>query len=500
MNHTLDDSLPNSLLPKRDESADRTDGQRLRKRPLGRYRYVRLRWRVLFGAIDSVGTALFRAARGLRRYLLGPTPPAPDPPDDPRVILLVQLDHLGDAIISTAVLPALRRRYPEASIEVLAGTANREVFEAAPEVDRVHVSRANRFTRGLARFAWIPAMLWWGLRLRSRRVDLGLDVRGDFPVAMILWLAGARRRFGWDCGGGGFLLTDRVDFVFGRPEVESRWAMLAALGIAAPEDSHAGRPRVQPPETIRRQMDQRWAGDPEGATSVCSDPIHSTSVCSDPIHRVKLGKNNARLRETKTRPHECGHYERCANGSGRDPADTTGCTSRVVLHVGSGTPAKQWPVEHWRELLGRILVDYGAQVALVGGRKDRIIARAILGDRSWPGVTDLTGRLTFVELAALLQGADVLVGADSGPAHLAAAVGTPAIVLFSGTNNASQWQPCGDRVTIVRRQVDCSPCHRERCPRDGHPCLQQLPPAQVAGEVQRELSGGAVRQAERLAA
>jgi hypothetical protein len=103
-------------------------------------------------------------------------------------------------------------------------------------------------------------------------------------------------------------------------------------------------------------------------------------------------------------------------------------------------------------------------------------------------VADWTGRLSIVELAALLEQADVLVGADSGPAHLAAAVGTPAVVLFSGTNSAGQWQPCGEQVTVIRHEVDCSPCHRGRCPRAGHPCMRLIRPQEVAAEVQRVLA------------
>ncbi|MBN2473484.1 MAG: glycosyltransferase family 9 protein [Pirellulales bacterium] len=419
--------------------------QRLRRMPLGRYRYVRARWRILFAVVDFLGEAVFGAGRSVRRLVASRArPPAREyPPEQPKVILLVQLDHLGDAILSTAVLPVLRDRYPAASIEVLAGAWNREVFEAMPQVDRVHVSRINRFARGsLTRFAWIPAMLWWGLRLRRRRVDLGLDVRGEFPVAVILWLCGARRRIGWDCGGGGFLLTDRVDFVPGRPEVESRWAVVSALGIDLPETPAARKPRFCPSESARRRIGRRLAELPSPGSAPC-----------------------------------------------------------VVLHVGAGTQAKSWPVEHWRELLGRIIVGHGAQIILVGSGKDRPTAWQILGSRPWPGVTDWTGALTQNELAALLRRADVLVGADSGPAHLAAAVGTAVVVLFSGTNHARQWRPAGERVTVLRHAVACSPCHRERCPRAEHPCMSGLLPGRVAAELEGVLAEPpAGRRGRRIAA
>ncbi len=401
------------------------DPARLRRRPLGRYRYVRLRWRVLFAVVDAVGVILVRAARWFRR------PARPD--SEVRSILLVQLDHLGDAVLTTAMLPGLRRRFPAASLEVVCGAAGKDVFQAAPEVDRVRVAGVHRFARGkLRRFAWAAAAVWWGLALRRARFDLAIDVRGDFSVAVILWLSGARRRVGWAAGGGGFLLTDSAEFVAGRPEVESRAALLAVLGIDARQEDEPLRPRFTPSDRARRGVGER--------------------------------------------------LERHLSG---------GCTEapRVVVHVGAGTLAKAWPEGHFEELVGRLVVEQGAEVILVGGLADRAVAARILGNRPWPGVADWAGELTIDELAALIERADVLVGADSGPAHLAAAVDTPAVVLFSGTNQPQQWQPPGHVVCVLRHAVECSPCHRHRCPRAGHPCMAGIQPQRVVAAVAAVLDG-----------
>jgi ADP-heptose:LPS heptosyltransferase len=103
------------------------------------------------------------------------------------------------------------------------------------------------------------------------------------------------------------------------------------------------------------------------------------------------------------------------------------------------------------------------------------------------GVIDWTGILNLSELAAVLSSADLFVGADSGPAHLAAAVGRPVVVLFSGTNNPRQWRPCGEQVAIVRHPVECSPCHARRCPLPNHPCMRDLTPDSVARAVDGRL-------------
>ena len=390
----------------------------------GPYRYTRRRWHVVFAAIDRLGTLAMTAGRTLarlvgKRSFVGGSAPS----QDAKVILLIQLDRLGDAIITTAMLPLLRQSFPDASIEVLAARWNCDMFRAAPQVDHVHVSGVNRFADGLsARLAWIPATLWWGWKLRHRKVDLGIDVRGEFPMALILWLCGARRRLGWDCGGGGFLLTDSPRYVPNRPELESRMALLAELGI---EPSAFGR--LDPPTFIVDEKSRRRIAE-------------------------KLEGNERPL---------------------------------AVLHVGAGTPAKQWTAAAWRELLWRLTACRNMSVVLVGGNSDIAVAREILDDRHWPWVTDWTGRLSLAELAAVTERADVFIGADSGPAHLAAAVATPTVVLFSGTNDRRQWQPRGHCVEVVCAEVNCSPCHLRRCNRPEHPCMSRITPQSVQAVVEK---------------
>lgn len=401
------------------ETADRYRRGRPRRRPIGSYRYVRLRWRVLFTCLDWIGWAVVRLARGWKDRL-GLVPPRFA---EPRSILLVQLDHLGDSIISTVMLPLLRARYPRARIDVLASSWNREVFAAAPEVDKVHVSRVNRFSRR-HRLLWLPATLGWAWRLRRQRYDLAVDIRGEFPLALLIWLSGARRRLGWDCGGGGFLLTDSPRFAPRRPEVATRLALLAQLGIHPREDADLVGPRIDPGDRARREIARRLA---------------DVATPGRPL---------------------------------------------FVLHVTAGTAAKRWPIHCWQRLIERLIVEHRVQIIIVGAEEDRGLSADLAGRLSVDDVFDWTGQLRFVELAALLEQADLFVGADSGPAHLASAVNTAAVVLFSGTNDSRQWRPWGSRIAVVRQEVACSPCHRTECFWADHPCMQHLAVSAVMREIE----------------
>lgn len=159
----------------------------------------------------------------------------------------------------------------------------------------------------------------------------------------------------------------------------------------------------------------------------------------------------------------------------------------IVAHIAAGTPAKQWPVEHWHQLLRRLATRHDMGVVLIGGAADRAIARQILEDSLADRVVDLVGRLDLWQLAGLLREAAIFVGPDSGPAHLAAAAGTATVVLFSGTNEPSVWQPRGRRVFVLQHRPPCAPCHRPACPLADHPCMRGLSPARVADLVERLL-------------
>jgi hypothetical protein len=147
---------------------------------VGRYRYSKLRWRLLVHALDFCGAILVAIARKVRpaRTVVRP-----------RKILVVQLDHLGDAVLSTPLIAELRAAYPEATIDVLASPSNHEVFEADPLVNLVKVAERTWFERRPDRWGLITAVWNLGWSLRAVRYDLGIDVRGDVLTVMVLALA-----------------------------------------------------------------------------------------------------------------------------------------------------------------------------------------------------------------------------------------------------------------------------------------------------------------------
>jgi heptosyltransferase-2 len=379
-----------------------------------RYRYSKRRYRILFGALDAIATPLVRTTRAL-------APRAPR--NDPRSILVVQLDHVGDAVLSTPMLRALNQRFPDAAVDVLASAWNHEIFQDNPHVRQVHVSQRNWQARGQGRPSHFGEALRLGRRMRRWQYDLGIDPRGDFLIALLLRLAGIPRRLGWGAGGGGFLLTDSPEWDPRRHEVDARLALLEPLGI----NRYSRAPELFPSWSDQYAVREALAALPE-------------------------------LREPL-----------------------------VILHVSAGTSAKRWPVPYLAELVKRLLQLMDGTLILVGDRPDRLRARHLARvDRR---VVDWTGRLPLMQLASLLEEAALFIGADSGPAHIAAAMGTPSVILFSGTNRPECWRPSGHAVHILRWPVACSPCHLKDCPVPSHPCMTGIRPSDVIDAVEQILPG-----------
>ncbi len=156
----------------------------------------------------------------------------------------------------------------------------------------------------------------------------------------------------------------------------------------------------------------------------------------------------------------------------------------VVVGVGAARPLRVWPGRHLRALVD--ILSRSVKVALVGDARDAQRFRGVV----WPrGVWNGLGRTSLVELAGLLQRARLYVGMDSGPAHLAAAVGTPAVVLYGPTHPALGMRPRGVApVWTLGLPLACRPCslHGEGgCPLGTHRCMEDLSPARVARFVLR---------------
>ncbi|HVL99654.1 MAG TPA: glycosyltransferase family 9 protein [Egibacteraceae bacterium] len=153
----------------------------------------------------------------------------------------------------------------------------------------------------------------------------------------------------------------------------------------------------------------------------------------------------------------------------------------VVVHPGASVPARAWAPERYTRLVDALA--RSGRAVVVTGTPDEATLTARVSGPSRPGVTDLGGRTDLAELGGLMAGADAVVVGNTGPAHLAAAVGTPVASLYAPTVPAVRWRPWRVPHALLHRDVACAGCRARECPVPAHPCIDGVDVAEVLDAV-----------------
>jgi ADP-heptose:LPS heptosyltransferase len=152
----------------------------------------------------------------------------------------------------------------------------------------------------------------------------------------------------------------------------------------------------------------------------------------------------------------------------------------VVVHPGASVPARAWAPERNAALVAA-LAARGRRVVVTGGPGERDLTALVAGDAG----VDLGGRTDFAGLADVIAGAECIVVGNTGPAHLAAAVGTPVVSLFAPTVPPVRWRPWRVPHALLYVDVPCAGCRARECPVPGHPCLGGVAVEDVVAAVGR---------------
>lgn len=393
--------------------------------------------------------------------------------EPPRRLLLVRPDHLGDALLATPVAGLLRAALPGAEIDWLVGPWSAEVVRRAGGAGTVRTVAFPGFTRSPKRSPVEPyrLLLDEAARLRDRRYDAALVLRPDhWWGAMLIAAAGVPRRFGFAVAECRPFLTDLL-----------------------PLPGGDGRHAVRMNQALARLAATRLGGAVASASLV--DPSFSPTEDEIGWARAWLAAPRGGGLASAGEPGRSADDAAGGRPGGRRPL--------VVVHPGSGAVLKNWPPARWAEMVRLLRARAGVEVVLTGGPTEGALVGSVAAGLD-PAPRALVGSTTLGQLAALFAEAALVVGGDSGPLHLAAAVGTRTVRIYGPTDVAEfgPWPPDPARHAALAAGLACQPCRALVDPPCGAgsdpPCLAAVSAESVAAAALRLL--GADRSAGDVAA
>ena len=336
------------------------------------------------------------------------------PLGEPERVLVVLPTWVGDFVMATPTLRAIRNRFATSKITFLAEENLEDLIRGGDWMDDV--------------CAWPPKALRNPLRrtyqrlvrdLRRRRFGLAVLLPNSFRSALIARLSGAKRRIGYDRDRRGLLLTDRVA---ARNRVDGDFAPYPIVEYYADLAEAVGCERP-------------------------GDALELFTTEEDDIAVIdRLDALGVTERGTKCRP-------------------------IVVISPGARFgAAKCWLPERFAGTADRLIVERGVSVIITCGPGEESIARAIGAEMHAPGFVLDNPRLTLGQLKSLIRRCDLLLCNDAGPRHFAKAFGVPVVTIFGPTH--PEWTATSyPAERIVRIDVDCGPCQKRTCPLGHLDCM-----------------------------
>jgi heptosyltransferase-3 len=158
----------------------------------------------------------------------------------------------------------------------------------------------------------------------------------------------------------------------------------------------------------------------------------------------------------------------------------------IAICPGSKMPAKMWPLERFIEVGKQLLSRFNVMPIVLGSPSERGLGQQLV--ETWRVGINGAGTFTLRQAAECLRRCALYIGNDTGTMHLAAAVSTPCLAIFSGRDSPGRWEPSGDGHIVLRTWTECEGCMRKECPVSGHPCLSNTSVGKVVESASRILA------------
>ncbi len=394
-------------------------------------------------------------------------------------VLVVRLRSIGDTVLATPALMALRRALPDATIDVLLEDWVAPVLEGFRAADEVIAVRGSD---PLARLALAR-------ELRRRKYDVAVNLHGGTTSTFFVRATGAPIRIGYAHYRYAFLhshrLSSSADF-WGKPVTHSAEQQLALVGAF-------GIPVGDRPKTTLAVTESAAAGiERKFRDSGISDSRFQHSKIPDSrISEHSESETNPKSKiENPKSPGPKSKIQNPKSKIGRSKIEnprSSGAKSKIaLLHPVAAFETKQWAVEKFAEV-ARFLDERGFRIVAVGASREMPALDEL--KRISTADIEIFSDLMLPEITALAAASAIFVGNDSGIGHIAAAVGCPTVVIF-GSSNRNHWRPWTDTPhQVVFEPFDCQPCAGYRCEKFDSPrCIESVTTESVTAAIESLLS------------
>ncbi|MFH1305986.1 MAG: lipopolysaccharide heptosyltransferase II [Candidatus Omnitrophota bacterium] len=324
-------------------------------------------------------------------------------------IVIFRTDRIGEVLLSTVAIDAVKRRYPAARVSFVTSEYSRPVLEARQDIEKI-------FTVGVpGKGKWLLRMFRLVSLLRKNHFDMAIVLNPRKDLHLACFLTGIPVRAGYDRKWGGIFLNRKIPDERGKGEKHEC-------------------------EYTRDLLDLVGAGQGVFLPHLFVSRGDEKTVAEFMQHR--------RI----------------------DPREVL-----IAVHPGSSNSAKIWPHERYAELIRRLKTELGCRAVVFGSREES----ALVGKIALLAQADAiegAGVFDLGALAAFLKKTVLFVGNDTGPMHMAAALGVPVIGIF-GRNipgvGPVRWGPCGEGHVVFHEDPGCEKCHDAACPHD-YKCLRAV--------------------------
>lgn len=360
-------------------------------------------------------------------------------------ILIIQTAFLGDVVLITPLLSALKEKFPEANLSVLVTPTGKEILACNPAISEIIVYDKKVTQQGFLNFLKIVK------NIKEKRFDIAVLPHRSMRSALLTYLANIPVRIGFKNSSGKIFLTHYVDYLKEKHEVERNLKLLDAVKMVMTNnyllsqiESKTTNPNLQKRLQIYlSQEDKEFA---------------------------------CKFLESKG----------CSN---RDSISDSGINSPLIgLNPGSVWATKRWLPERFAEVGDRLANDYGAKIIIFGTKQEAMISQQVIDNMKIPPISAV-GQTNLKQLTSLIKMCNLFITNDSGPMHLAMAVNTPTVAIFGPTTLDIGFGPYGENFMVVEKEgLKCRPCGLhgpKKCPKKHFACMKEIGVTEVVKAASR---------------